>query len=100
MSSLNPPPPPGAHLWRRPVPPEMTAWALGIVKDPATYPMGATATQAFAGVNALARVEWHNNRAGVPVNPPIRGVTIYELGPAPPGVAEGGVALASLLLFL
>jgi hypothetical protein len=79
-TALNPPPPPGAKIWKRPVPPDMTAWASGIVHDPTTYPMGATETRDFNGVTAMARVEWHNNRAGVPVDPPIRGVTIYELG--------------------
>ena len=63
----------------------MTAWASSIVHDPTTYPMGATATEVFSGVTALARVEWHNNRAGVPIATPIRGVTIYEVGAAPPG---------------
>jgi hypothetical protein len=56
----------------------MTAWAVSILDDPATYPMFATAMQTFGTQPVLARVEWH---------PPDfqnsvvhRGVTLYVPG--------------------
>jgi hypothetical protein len=67
----------------------MGKWASAIVHDPSAYPMGATVPNVFAGVPALARVEWHTwtNRGGkrVNVDPPIRGVTVYDMSgqPAP-----------------
>ena len=58
------------------VTPAMTAWAVDILHDTATYPMFATTTMQFGALTVLARVEWH---------PPDfqndavhRGVTLYE----------------------
>jgi hypothetical protein len=72
----NPPIPAGYHLMQQSqVTPEMTAWAVSILNDPATYPMFATATMTFGALVVLARVEW---------SPPDfqngavhRGVTLY-----------------------
>jgi len=73
----NPPIPAGYKLMpQADVTPAMTAWAVSILHDPATYPMFATATQTFGTLMVLARVEWHppdfQNSA---VH---RGVTLYE----------------------
>lgn len=73
----NPPTPPGYKLMlQADVTPAMTAWAVAILNDPATYPMFATTTMTFGTLMVLARVEWH---------PPDfqnsvvhRGVTLYE----------------------
>jgi hypothetical protein len=55
----NPPIPAGYHLMQQSqVTPEMTAWAVSILNDPATYPMFATATKTFAALVVVARVEW------------------------------------------
>jgi hypothetical protein len=55
----NPPIPAGYHLMQQSqVTPEMTAWAVSILNDPATYPMFATATKTFGALVVLARVEW------------------------------------------
>jgi hypothetical protein len=75
--SQNPPVPAGWQLMpQADVTAEMTAWAVAILDDPATYPMFATATMTFGTLTVLARVEWH---------PPDfqdsvvhRGVTLYE----------------------
>ena len=60
---------------------ELTAWAVKILRDPATYPMFATATLTVDARTLLARVEWHppdfQNHA---VH---RGVTLYEPLAAP-----------------
>ena len=59
----------------------MTAWAVEILHDPATFPMSATTLKVFVGIPVLARVEWN------PPNPTAatvasrtsvhRGVTLY-----------------------
>ena len=55
----NPPIPAGYNLMQQSqVTPEMTAWAVSILNDPATYPMFATATKTFGALVVLARVEW------------------------------------------
>ena len=79
---MNPPVPAGYQLMKQTaVTPPMTTWAVAILRDANTYPMFAIATQAFDGVNVLARVEWHEpdfqNQA---VH---RGVTLYAPIPAP-----------------
>jgi lysozyme len=73
----NPPIPAGYKLLPQlAVSADMTAWAVAILKDSATYPMFSTARQAFGDAQVLARVEWHvpdfQNHA---VH---RGVTLYE----------------------
>ncbi len=77
----NPPPPPGAHIWKKPVTAEMTAWATSILNDSSEYPMFSEATKTFGDDLALARVEWHawTFRNGVKVEGTFRGVTLYEL---------------------
>ncbi len=73
----NPPIPPGWKLMMQSeVTPAMTAWAVDILHDTATYPMFATATMQFGALTVLARVEWHapDFQNGV-VH---RGVTLYE----------------------
>lgn len=73
----NPPVPQGWKLMQQAdVTPDMTAWAVAILKDGTTYPMFSTTTQTFGTLDVLARVEWH---------PPDfqnsvvhRGVTLYE----------------------
>jgi hypothetical protein len=75
----NPPVPTGWKLMQQiDVTPEMTAWAVAILKDPTTYPMFGATTQTFGSLLVMARVEWH---------PPDfqnsaihRGVTLYEPG--------------------
>jgi hypothetical protein len=75
--SQNPPIPAGWQLLpQSQVTAEMTAWAVMILDDPATYPMFSTATMTFGGLTIMARVEWQ---------PPDfqngqihRGVTLYE----------------------
>ena len=73
----NPPIPSGYKLMMQSeVTPEMTAWAVMILRDPITYPMFSTTTRMFGTLLVLARVEWHppdfQNSA---VH---RGVTLYE----------------------
>jgi hypothetical protein len=72
----NPPIPAGYHLMQQSqVTPEMTAWAVSILNDPATYPMFATATKMFGALVVLARVEWlPPDFQNVAVH---RGVTLY-----------------------
>jgi len=41
------------------VTPEMTAWAVSILHDTATYPLESTTTRTFGTQQVLARVEWH-----------------------------------------
>lgn len=73
----NPPIPAGYKLMMQSeVTPAMTAWAVAILHDTATYPMFSTTTMPFGALTVLARVEWH---------PPDfqndvvhRGVTLYE----------------------
>jgi hypothetical protein len=36
----------------------MTAWAVSILNDPATYPMFGTTTRVFGSLTVMARVEW------------------------------------------
>jgi GH25 family lysozyme M1 (1,4-beta-N-acetylmuramidase) len=77
MTTLgNPPVPPGYQLLKQAaVTPELTAWAVKILHAPTAYPLFATATMTVAGLDLLARVEWHppdfQNHA---VH---RGVTLY-----------------------
>ncbi len=56
----NPPTPAGYMLMpQSEVTPAMTAWAVMILDDPATYPMFSTTTKVFGTQTVLARVEWH-----------------------------------------
>ncbi len=56
----NPPVPAGWELLMQSlVTAELTAWAVQILDDPATYPMFATATKVFGSLTVMARVEWH-----------------------------------------
>jgi len=72
----NPPVPPGWRLMRQSaVTPEMTTWAVAILRDPISYPMFSTTTRSFGAQLVMARVEWHppdfqNNSIH-------RGVTLY-----------------------
>ncbi|MES2403745.1 MAG: GH25 family lysozyme [Pseudomonadota bacterium] len=63
------------------VTPEMTAWAIEILRDPAAFPMNAEATKTFGGTTVLARVEWHPPDDRNPTTH--RGVTLYQLPGAP-----------------
>jgi hypothetical protein len=73
----NPPIPAGYKpLTQSQVTPEMTTWAVSILRDPLTYRMFDAVSRAFGTLLVLARVEWH---------PPDfqngaihRGVTLYE----------------------
>jgi hypothetical protein len=73
----NPPIPDGWKLMMQSeVTPDMTAWAVMILKDPANYPMFSTTTKTFGTLTVMARVEWHppdfqNDKVH-------RGVTLYE----------------------
>ena len=58
------------------VTPEMTNWAVAILKDPSTYPMFSTTTQSFGSLLVMARVEWHP--PDFQNNVVHRGVTLYE----------------------
>ena len=72
----NPPTPTGYHLMMQAqVTPDMTTWAVAILRDPVTYPMFSTAMKTFGTLMVLARVEWHppDFQNGV-VH---RGVTLY-----------------------
>lgn len=73
----NPPVPAGWKLMKQAdVTSEMTAWAIEILHDPATYPMFSTTTRVFGALTVLARVEWHPpdfNNGKVH-----RGVTLYQ----------------------
>lgn len=53
----------------------MSAWAIQILHDPVTFPMGAQATKTFGSVSVLAIVEWHPPDAQNPTTH--RGVTLY-----------------------
>ena len=56
----NPPTPAGYQLMQQSqVTPAMTAWAVSILDDPATYPMFSTTIRTFGTLMVLARVEWH-----------------------------------------
>ncbi|HEX3851664.1 MAG TPA: hypothetical protein VHW01_11905 [Polyangiaceae bacterium] len=76
-ASSNPPVPAGYKLLKQSeVTPELTAWAVSILHNPAAYPMFATSTRESGLLELLARVEWHppdfqNHVAH-------RGVTLYE----------------------
>ena len=71
------------------VTPEMTAWAVQILRDPAKYPMFSTVVRAFGQLNVLAHVEWH--APDFQNHTLHRGVTLYA--PERPGAlvhaAEG-----------
>lgn len=57
------------------VTPEMTSWAVSVLRDTTTYPMFSTTTRTFGDQDVLARVEWH-----VPdflVNKVHRGVSLF-----------------------
>jgi hypothetical protein len=72
----NPPTPAGYVLMAdAQVTPDMTAWAVAILNDPASYPMFATATRVFGTQTVLARVEWHP--PDFQNNVVHRGVTLY-----------------------
>lgn len=64
--------------------PAITAFAIETLNDPSNFPMGATNRRTIDGVDVLARVEKHDwtHRNGVLVthlNPPIRGITLYQV---------------------
>jgi lysophospholipase L1-like esterase len=65
-----------ALMWQANVTGAMSTWAVAILHDPITYPMGSTAVHVFGNQKVLARVEWHppdfQNSA---VH---RGVTLYS----------------------
>ncbi|MEO8878512.1 MAG: hypothetical protein ABI461_23185 [Polyangiaceae bacterium] len=73
----NPPIPAGWKLMTQAdVTPDMTTWAVAILKDPTTYPMFATTTRTFGALDVLARVEWHPpDFQNATIH---RGVTLYE----------------------
>lgn len=77
MTPQNPPIPAGYELLSQSsVTPEMTKWAVDILKTPALFPMFATEIRYFSNLQYLARVEWHppdfqNNTVH-------RGVTLYR----------------------
>jgi hypothetical protein len=75
--SDNPPIPDGYKLMTQAeVTPDMTAWAVAILQDPAQYPMFSTTTKMFGTLLVLARVEWHPpDFQNMKVH---RGVTLYE----------------------
>jgi len=63
--------------------PAITAFALRVLKD-SSVGMGQTANEQIEGVNVLARIEPHtwthrNGKLVTNLNPPIRGVTLYEV---------------------
>jgi GH25 family lysozyme M1 (1,4-beta-N-acetylmuramidase) len=72
----NPPIPPGHALMPQSlVTPDMTAWAVSILRNTAAYPMFAKTSKTFGATAVLARVEWHPpdfQNAAVH-----RGVTLY-----------------------
>jgi len=75
----NPPPPPGTVIWTQPVSHNLEQWAIGILHDPATFPMLATAYAVVDGHPVVARVEHHTwigrtGQKGVC----IRGITLYH----------------------
>ena len=93
MTTLNNPPvPPGYQLLKQlAVTPAMTAWAVTVLRDPASYPMFASVSQSFGALNLLARVEWHppdfqNHQVH-------RGITLYEptVGDLAQAAATNGV---------
>ena len=77
----NPPQPPGAQAWKKPVSANMTEWAKSILRESAMYPMFSETRKQFGDDWVLARVEWHDwtFRDGVKVNGTFRGVTLYEV---------------------
>jgi putative peptidoglycan binding protein len=79
-------PPPGT----RPLPQAVankaaiTAFAIETLNQPSAYPMGSTNSRNIDGVQVMARIEPHtwthrNGQLVTNLNPPIRGVTLYEI---------------------
>lgn len=103
----NPPAPPGATRWTKPVTPEITGWSRSILNDPTGHPMFSTDWRVFPSGTALARVEWHTwtFRNGKRITGVFRGVTLYEMGNTGPGRAmrptpdQVGAALVAVLPF-
>ena len=84
------PPSGGAPQGTRPLPqsiankPAITAFAIETLNKPAEFPMGAMNRRTVAGVDVVARIEPHtwthrNGKLVTGLNPPIRGVTLYEV---------------------
>lgn len=76
--------------------PAITAFAIETLNQSNAFPMGATNRRTIAGVDVVARIEPHTwtHRAGKLVtnlNPPIRGVTLYEV--VDPSVIAAGDVL-------
>ena len=56
----NPPIPSGYVIMKQSqVTPEMTAWAVQILRNHTLYPMFSTITKLFGDLDIMARVEWH-----------------------------------------
>ncbi len=92
----------GAPQGTRPLPqavankPAITAFAVETLNKSTEFPMGAMNRRTVAGVDVVARIEPHTwtHRAGKLVtnlNPPIRGVTLYEV--VDPAMVAAGDAL-------
>jgi hypothetical protein len=55
----NPAPPSGYAIWKGPVPPELTQWAIAIRDHIGSYPYGQQFTMNWAGSTVLARKDHH-----------------------------------------
>jgi hypothetical protein len=80
----NPPPPVGWIYWKGAVPATAGAFAVKMLHDPTTYPMGSF-VQFFAGDELIgARVEWHNIQGATGKTGCFRGVNLMRDVPATP----------------
>ena len=83
----NPPPPAGYVVWRGPVPPELTQWAI-VLRDQLRppYPFTKTWTMGWGGETVIARIDRHSwtyrrspdGTAKLLIGLCIPGVTLYR----------------------
>src|ERR1700690_918090 len=80
----NPPPPIGWIYWKGAVPAAAGTFAVKMLHDPATYPMGSF-VQFFVGDELVgARVEWHNIQGATGKTGCFRGVNLMRDVPVNP----------------
>lgn len=81
---INPPPPVGWIYWKGAVSAAAGAFAIKMLHDPVTYPMGSF-VQFFAGDELIgARVEWHSFQGATGKKGCFRGVNLMRNVPSTP----------------
>jgi hypothetical protein len=81
---INPPPPIGWIYWKGAVPPQAGTFAVKILHDSITYPMGSFVQFFAEGELIGARVEWHNIQGATGKRGCFRGVNLMRDVPDQP----------------